>query len=511
MLQSKYTGNYLNIYIFQTIAIVLGFVSLFVVIPHISENKPIYGIYTICISVTTFFAYADLGFLAAGVKYATERFSQNDRDGEYKYLGFSHFFLLVMTLLFAVIFIIFAINPHVIVNGLDTSEKISTASNLFLIIAVFAPTTVLQRLPQMILSIRVKQYLYQRVQIVGNVVKIGSVYYFFRPGHYDIVGYFLFTQIITLLCAIITLIEIRKILDYSYKTLFKYFRFTKQTFKSTYSLALSGLIATITWVLYYELDSIAIGKLLSPTSVAIYAVGFTILTFLRSLLGVFFSPFGARFNHFYAEGKIQELRAFFSTIQIFSLPIVVLPIIALIIAAKPFVYSWVGPEYESSVDIMQWLLMCNLLAFISYPSGMMMYAVERIKEMNMISLLTPIIFWSGVLFTLPILHEKAFAIFKLVAFTMSSMYYLYFTLKFTEQNLWQYLKTVVLPYVPAIITLVGCLLVCNSYFSSQKSLVSLFVNGSIIGVCVTLSMVVAILCSRQLSQYLYTLINRKKI
>ena len=77
MLQKSYTRNYLNIYLFQTLSIVLGFVSLFVVIPYLSGNKEIYGIYSICISVTVFFSYADLCFLSEVTKYAEECYTLN--------------------------------------------------------------------------------------------------------------------------------------------------------------------------------------------------------------------------------------------------------------------------------------------------------------------------------------------------------------------------------------------------------------------------------------------------
>lgn len=180
MLQKSYTRNYLNIYLFQTLSIVLGFVSLFVVIPYLSGNKEIYGIYSICISVTVFFSYADLGFLSAGTKYAAECYTRNEEQNELKYLGFSHFILFICMLLFSVLFILVGFNPEWLVKGLDSMEKYKTAQRLFFILAVFAPTTVLQRLPQMILSIRVKQHLYQQIQDCGKSYKnsIGILFFY---------------------------------------------------------------------------------------------------------------------------------------------------------------------------------------------------------------------------------------------------------------------------------------------------------------------------------------------
>ena len=57
-----------------------------------------------------------------------------------------------------------------------------------------------------------------------------------------------------------------------------------------------------------------------------------------------------------------------------TLPIVVFPIVAVAVFARPIVISWVGIQYEQSIDIVRWLVLCNALAFVSYPAGMLMIA-----------------------------------------------------------------------------------------------------------------------------------------
>lgn len=42
----------------------------------LSSNKILYGIYSICISLTIFYNYADVGFLSAGQKYAAESYAK---------------------------------------------------------------------------------------------------------------------------------------------------------------------------------------------------------------------------------------------------------------------------------------------------------------------------------------------------------------------------------------------------------------------------------------------------
>ena len=501
-LQKSYTRDYLNIYLFQTLSIILGFVSLFVVVPYLSGNKEIYGIYSICISVTVFFSYADLGFLSAGTKYAPEYYIRNEVQNELKYLGFSHFILFICMLLFSLLFIIVGLNPEWIVKGLDDSEKYEIAQKLFFILAIFAPTTVLQRLPQMILSIRVKQYLYQQIQIVGNVLKIVSVFYFFTDGRYDIVGYFFTLQLITLFCSLIACVKIKQIFHYDFKVFWTYFRFSKAVFRNTYVIALSSLVVTVCWVFYYELDSMAIGNLLGAEEVAVYAIGFTILNFFRSLLGVLYSPFNTRFNHFYGLGNIGELKQFYWNIVIITFPVVVFPIIVFVYVTDPFILSWVGDIYEPSVKITRWLVLCNILGFVAYPAGMLLYAFERIKSMYLINTISVILFWCGVILTLNKYGIESFAIFKFVTFILSGIIYIRISFNFLQISFSQFFKCTIVPYLPSLFLLFIMLFFSEKFFTEKKGWTFLLFNGGLMAINVVIAILCATLTVPQLKNYL---------
>lgn len=91
MLQKSYTINYVKIYFWQGISVLLNLFAMFIVIPRISNNPSIYGIYIVCISANIFLTYADLGFVGAGYKYASECFARKDFKEEMKIVGFVGF------------------------------------------------------------------------------------------------------------------------------------------------------------------------------------------------------------------------------------------------------------------------------------------------------------------------------------------------------------------------------------------------------------------------------------
>src|SRR5271157_71532 len=115
----SYNKNYLKIYVWQFLAMATNIFSLFIVIPFLSKETTLYGIYSICASSVLLFNYADLGFLSAGCKYAAESFARGDRVGEIRITGFVLFILTVFVLLFAGSMLLLIFFPEVLIANLS--------------------------------------------------------------------------------------------------------------------------------------------------------------------------------------------------------------------------------------------------------------------------------------------------------------------------------------------------------------------------------------------------------
>ena len=506
-MEHSFSKSYLKIYCFQILSIILGFASFLVVIPFISSEKSLYGIYSVCVSVSIFLSYADLGFLGASMKYAAESYSKGNLEEELELIGFSHFILLIFTLLFSFVFLYLSINPGILISDLNTQVKINVASKLLIILAIFTPVTVLQRILQIIFGIRLKDFRLQKINIIGNFFKIISVFYFFNFENYNIVGYFLFIQIVNLICVILGVIKAKKDFNYNFIKLIGYLRFSRKLYHKTNKLAYSGLVVTISWIIYYEMDSFFIGKFLGPKEVAIYAIGFTILSFFRSVLGVFFSPFLHRFNHFIGLDQIKELKSFYVHIMTISFPIVVFPILVIIFFSKSIVISWVGFEYEQSISIVQWLIACNILGFISYPAGMLMVANEKIKQMYFISILMPLIYWIGIYLTSNIFGILSFAIFKFIAFLLSAIFYFFYTLKFLEVSFLKFFKEQIMVYLPALFFLIVFSYYLSDLFIGDRNRLYLLINSLIVGTIIILAIVISLFYVKSLKNYIFKLLG----
>ena len=482
-MRASYTSNYFKIYFWQGVAIVLNFLSMLIVTPRLAEFPSIYGIYAFCFSTAVFFTYADLGFLGAGYKYVSECFARNNRDEEIKILGFVSFILFIFIALYACVIMVIAKNPSILISNINSQYEFHVASRLLMILAIFSPVIILQRFAQTVCGIRLEDFIYQRISIVCSLIKLLSVFYFFRPDHYDIVGYFLFFQLINLFGAIFIVLVIKNRYCYNLNLLLKAFRLSREVYYKTKKLAFSSLYVTITFVIFFEFDLIAIAKFLGPREVAFYAIGLTLLSVFRSIYGVLYGPFAARINHFIGIEARNVLKDLYKNIIILTMPLVIFPLLSIFILMEPLIYSWVGYMYAPSLIIARLLILCFIYSFISYPASMLIMAQEKIKLLYSISSILMVIFWTGVLLTFHIFSINAFALFKFIAFTVSAAIYLFVSIRFVELRFIEFLKKLIGPILIPCLFLVTVLLYLSRFMPQEQSklnvIIVIFTGGAV--------------------------------
>ncbi|PKH50424.1 polysaccharide biosynthesis protein [Tenacibaculum sp. Bg11-29] len=506
IVQKSYSKNYLKIYFWQGVSLLLNFLTLFIVIPYLTSDKTTYGVYTICISFSIFLTYADFGFVGAGKKYATEYFAKGDRENEIKTIGFTSFVLLIFLLLFSSFFIIVSFYPTFFIKDIKGNGQEYIASTLLLILGLFTIVTLLQRLSQMIFGIRLDDFICQRINIVGSLLKIISVLWFFNNGKYNIIGYFLFTQIVNLATSSFALIIARKRYQYDFKLLINSLKFNKKVFNKTKKLAFASLFITFSWILYYELDSVIIGKFLGVNQVAVYAIGLTVLTFFRSIFGILFSPFNTRFNHFIGLDDEEGLKSFLKHIVVMLAPVVVFPILTMAMLLKPLILCWVGENYSNSVYISQLLIMCYLFAFITYPISNLLVAKERLKELYYLAALLPFIFWIGIILSVSHIGVLAFAIFKFTAFTISMVFYYRIMMRYMGMSFWKSILIIFKPMFLSLLFLIISAILIKNYLPFEKNKINLLIVMLSIGVIVVGAFIIHYLSSNNWrSQVLKTL------
>ena len=485
-----YRKNYINIYIWQTISVLLGFASLLIVVPYISSNKIIYGIYSVCTSLTIFFSYADLGFLSSGVKYAAEYYVKGEHKEEIKIIGFTSFVMVSVFAILALGIIILGISPKLLIPELvDGSEQMRIARWLLFTLAVSCPIIIGQRLMGLVYTIRVEDYKFQRINIAGNLIRILSVFFFFEGGRYMIVEYYIFYQFVNLMVVVIALLFARKNYNYGFRDLLRAFRFDKQVFNKVKGLTGASLIIMLTSVVYYELDQVVISNVIGLEAVAVYAAALSALQLVRTFCGIVYSPYISRYNHFVGLGDYEGLTHFVKKIIILLSPVLVVPVLTLSINSTPFVISWVGEQYRESAILVSFLVLSFLFNFVKEPINQFLIATERNRVLIRYSILTPVLYWIGIAFLISSLSTKAFAIMKFVAPLASLVAYWVIAKNEFEKKGFQFLKLgiVLKTFIPTVVIVFFVSWIFNRWMIDEHTKLALLINVLLIGVSVAIS------------------------
>lgn len=412
---NNYRQKYLKTYFWQIISVALGFASLFIVIPSLSFDKEIFGIYSVCTSLTIFFSYADLGFLASGTKYAAEYYIQGKRNDEVRIIGFTAFIMVIVFLILGLGVAILGIFPKLLIPELvEGTSKYAISRALLLTLAISCPIIIGQRILGLIFTIRVEDYKFQRLSIIGNILRICSVFYFLHGGRYMIVEYFIFYQAVSLMIVISAMIYARKY-GYNIREVLLAFRYDKEVFDKMKKLSGTALVLALSMIIYYELDQVVISHTLGVKAVASYGAALSVLTLVRTFCSIVYAPYASRYNHFVGLNDINGLVGFVNKMIVMFAPIVVIPMMTLSIFAHPFVVSWIGDKYEDSSILVTFMVLSFISNFVKDPiSG---YFVAREKNMILVkyNLLMPTVYWIGIILTVHSLGLLSFASFKSIA------------------------------------------------------------------------------------------------
>ena len=494
-----YKRKYIFTYIWQALSILLGFLSLFVVIPFLSSDKSLYGIYSVCTSLTIFFSYADLGFISAGIKYAAEYYIRGEQNSEIKIIGFVAFIVMSTFLLIAAVLLLLGFFPQWLIPDVaGNSEQWNIASALLIILALSCPIIIGQRILNMVFTIRVEDYKYQRIIIVGSLVKILSAFYFFRDGHYELVKYFLCYQVINLLVVAVAFWYIKRY-GYTVSSFIKSFRFDKKLFEKTKNLSGTSFILVICMIFYYELDQVVISRFMGIEIVADYAMALSVMSFVRTFMSLLYAPYSARYNHYSGMKDDCGLKKFTEKIILGLAPVVCCFIVLLSIFSKPFVFSWVGDSYSLTPYLVSIMVFSFVPNFVSTPVNSYFVAKEENTRLIKLSIANVVIYWCGILITANVFGIYSFAVMKSLSPIMLVLWYWILIKKDFGKNGEHFIpvKDLLQLLIPVLLFCVVIGLGVKPYMDYEHNKIYLLFNLLIMAGCFMSSMFVLFLTNKQ--------------
>ena len=267
----------------------------------------------------------------------------------------------------------------------------------------------------------------------------------------------------------------------------------------------------LSWFVFFEIDQIVISKMLGSEKVAIYAVAFTFTILFRGIIGIIFGPFMVRANYFVGQNKIEELKIFCINLVKYTAALTVIPTIVLSISSKYIILCWVGNSYEESVNIARVSSLLFTLSFFTSSINIFIVVTEKIKESNIISILTPIIFWLGVLFLFPYLFLFSCAISKLTIIILIAFFYGYMAIKHLNMSVRRTIFNVFkMLFFPVLFIFIS-FYVGDLFLPIEKSKTNLFYVISFSLVTIFLSYVILFFSSYEIRKMVLKVLILRKI
>jgi O-antigen/teichoic acid export membrane protein len=438
-------NTFLRIYFWQIISFTLKLITTIIVTPLITKNPSEYGLFMLCSSFIIYLNYADLGILRPAQKFASEAISKNDSELEYKTLGFTIYILTIVSLIFTLLFIYFSIYPSKILSNLDSLKQFNFARLMFMALAIFSPFLVIQRLISLIYEVRLESYKFQKLIFISSLASFFSTFYFFGEKRYMIIEYFYFIQFINCIIIIVAFLYALQYYQLKIDRIAKHIKFNINIFLLFKKLAGYGLLSMICWFLFFEIDQLLISRLIGLKQLAIYTIAFYFPSIFKIIFNILISPINVKIQLFNNNDiKIDEYLIYIYKIIV---PIFIIPIFVTLFFIKPLIINWVGLEFINSVYLSKFLLLIFPFSFISYITNSILVSKQNTKWLNVISILEPLIYFIGIIFTYNYLRINAFVYFKLLSFIISTILYTFLLHKTYNTHL----KYLVLNILPPII------------------------------------------------------------
>ena len=403
----------------------------FIAIPSLSETPEILAIYSIVISLSFFFRYADFGLVAGGKKYAAENVTSKNIFLQLKFLGNSFSVTFLISTLISIVLIFLSLNPEILISSLKTEKQFSNvASDLIRILSIVCLLQVIINFVLCLFEINLKKYYCNSVSSVLALVSIGIFFIVDKDKIDWIVIYFLSIKLLDLVYLFVLIFLTKKVFGLSSIELFRNFKPSKDLLKKTYKLSLTTLITSFLAMIFYEMDSIFLAKTTNLKKISFYSIAALGPFFIKSIFSVLFSPFNSIFNYF--RNNENKYRSYFEKVVIFFFPLTFAGIIAISLYSEQIIFSYVGICYSDSIKPFIMLCLAWSFSFLIYPTGIYLFSMEFNRRVIFCSMIPPLLFWSSNFYDLYIndyLSIEKFCFNKMLANLSILPIYIFYLIK----------------------------------------------------------------------------------
>lgn len=360
-------------------------ISSFILIPLliVAFGDGNFGVYKLVLSISTYFALADLGLSNSIVRYVSEYKAKDDKKSESRFISLILLIdVFIGTVLLLIGVFIYSKLPSIFGQTFIISE-INLLKSLFYLTLVNGVINLFTNLSSGIIKSYENFALLKLLNIMRSFFRFGValILISFGTGPFAII---LLDTILSFILLIITSI-------YCFKKLM--IKLSISLINKKYALEILSysmivFLDTIAFHLFWNADIFIIGIILSSSAIAIYSIGTTISTLFFSLSiivsDVIMPGIVAQVTK---NSSNDELTDSMIRIGRIKLIILALPVIGFIFLGKEFIILWVGQKYILAYTIAILVIIPSMIASI-YDAGLyIMWAKNKHKIKSIVSLI----------------------------------------------------------------------------------------------------------------------------
>lgn len=481
----NYSKKYLNSYLTQILSIILNLLAILIVTPRLAAFPDYLGVYTLATSLISYLAYGDLGFLMASTKLAAEAYARNSKK-DLAYIGFAAAISLVAWIIFAFGLVAFwRVYSEQKLTGHDDAFR-NFFSYVMLTLICFSPVLILRRIVQIFYAIRLEDYYLRVFFAFGSLIKILGSFYIVKQDPYGVGHYFLFGNGVDLLLVLVCFGFSFRRYGYSLTDFIKSIRLDPQIFRETKGLATAGLLSTVCWILFFELDSLFLATFGSLEQVGLMTGCLMLVGYLRMLLGIIYSPFAVRFNYFSGHGDWTGLKQYCRDLIEVTFPVSVFFVLSIVLLVRPLMVSWLGGRYAEASLTTSFFVASFMFSFAQYPGSFLLITLERNREIALAAIFSVVVYWLGIIFLFDRIGILAIGIFKLISFVTMFVFYMYKIIEFVHIDLGKSLRAFLMPAILVAVMLVSLNQWVTTWLSFEKSYLNVLkvvLIGAVYSVC----------------------------
>lgn len=342
-----------------------------------------FGVYKLVLSISSYFALADLGLSNAIVRYISEYKAKNDKISESKFVLLIILIdILVASVLMLMGIFMYSKLPLIFGSSFLTSEM-DLLKSLFFLTLIDGVFNLFTNLTSGIIKSYENFGLLKVINILRTFVRFGFAIMLIRFGK----GAFSIILLDTILSFLILastsyycIIKLRIKLSFNL--------LSKKYAKEILSYSLIVFIDAIAFHLFWNADNFIIGIFLSSSAIAVYSIG-------AQISSLFFS-FSIIVSDVIMPGIVtqvtnqasdEELTMSMIKIGRIKLILIALPVIGFIFLGKSFIHFWVGDGYAEAYSIALLVIIPSMIAAV-YDAGLyIMWAKNKHKVKSIVSLI----------------------------------------------------------------------------------------------------------------------------